>query len=255
MFRRLALILTLAVSAATGSASSASALVPIPFAPVAANPAERLLALPIEAALYEPAARCLPNARRPGTERFAAWLDANARGAYWGSYRCEKWGPRSASLHAEKRAVDWHLDARRRSDRRAAARLIALLTAPDSAGNPHALARRMGVEEIIWDCGYWGAGMLAFRPYSPCLTRDGRMSRKVGATVAHRDHIHFGLTRAGSLGRTSFWLRGSAPARPSSVPRASAPPSAPRPAPRPEVPVPDVAPAGGGGAQAPATVG
>ena len=32
-------------------------------------------------------------------------------------YRCEKWGKRSASLHAENRAVDWALDV----DDRAAA--------------------------------------------------------------------------------------------------------------------------------------
>ena len=234
-----------AIAVAAIVSSTAAAAVPIPAVPVPANPAERLLSLPIEEALYEPAARCLPNARRPGTERFAAWLDANARGVFWGSYRCEKWGPKSASLHAEKRAVDWHLDVRRRADRREAARLIALLTAPDSAGNRHALARRMGVEEIIWNCGYWGAGMVAFRPYSPCLTRNGRLSAKVDATIAHRDHIHFGLTRAGALGRTSFWQGAKTPA----------PRSAARPARRAGAVPPDVAPAAGGGAQVPATLG
>ena len=29
---------------------------------------------------------------------------------FWGSYRCEKWGKGQASLHAENRAIDWHLD-------------------------------------------------------------------------------------------------------------------------------------------------
>lgn len=232
-----------AIATAALLASTAAASVRIPVLPVPANPAERLLALPIEAALYEPASRCLPNARRPGTERFAAWLNANARGDYWGSYRCEKWGPKSASLHAEKRAIDWHLDVRRRADRREAKRLIALLTAPDSAGNPHALARRMGVEEIIWDCGYWGAGMVAFRPYSPCLDRAGRPGR-VDVTTAHRDHIHFGLTRAGALGRTSFWQAAKAPARRSARPAGEA-----------RTIAEDVAPAPGGGAQVPATVG
>ena len=245
MYRRCVLITATAIAAAAMLASTASAALLIPVAPVPANPAERLLALPIEAALYEPASRCLPHARRPGTERFAAWLDANARGVNWGSYRCEQWGSESASLHAEKRAIDWHLDARRRADRREAARLIALLTAPDSAGNPHALARRMGVAEVIWDCAYWSAGMVAFRPYSPCLTRDGRRRRMVGATIAHRDHIHFGLTRAGALGRTSFWTRAKTPARRSAA----------RPAATGQTMPPDIAPAAGGGSQAPATVG
>jgi hypothetical protein len=44
------------------------------------------------------------------------------------------------------------------ADKRAAEALIRLLLAPDSAGNAEALARRMGVEELIWDCGYWGPG-------------------------------------------------------------------------------------------------
>ena len=245
VYRRCALLMATAVAAIAMLASTAVAAVRIPVAPVPANPAERLLAVPIEAALYEPATRCLPNARRPGTERFAAWLDDNAGGVFWGAYRCEKWGPKSASLHAEKRAIDWHLDSGRRGDRREAARLIGLLTAPDSAGNPHALARRMGVEEIIWDCAYWGAGMVAFKPYPPCLTRDGRLARKVDKTIAHRDHIHFGLTRAGALGRTSFWARGKAPASRSAA----------RPAPARETVAPDIAPAAGGGSQAPATIG
>ena len=196
MCRRLTSTIAAGLTAACLLAPAAQAAVRVPSVPVAANPAERLLALPMEAAIYEPASRCLPKAQRPGTERFTAWLDATARGVDWGSYRCERWGARSASLHAEKRAVDWHLDVSRRADRRAAERLIALLTAPDSAGNPHALARRMGVEEIIWDCAYWAAGMTDFRPYSPCLGRDGRFSRRVDITTAHRDHIHFGLTRA-----------------------------------------------------------
>jgi hypothetical protein len=178
-----------------------------PLAPVKGNPADRLVGVPIEEAAYDPARRCTPRKRRPGMAAFAAWLADNARGANWGTYRCEKWGRNSASLHAEGRALDWHLDASRAADRREAARLIGLLLAPDAEGNPQALARRMGVEEIIWDCGYWSSYMTAFKRYTPCVTRSGRWRRRVNATVAHRDHIHFGLTVAGSMARTSFWQR------------------------------------------------
>ena len=177
---------------------------PEPLAPVPGNPADRLGALPIEAPVYDRATRCA-NGRRPGIAALAAWLQASTRGAFWGSYRCERWGRRSASLHAENRAIDWHLDNRVAADRRAAAGLLWLLLAPDRFGNPQALARRMGVEELIWDCGYWGAGMANFRPYSPCYTRRGRPRRGVDRTTAHRDHIHIGMTRAGAMGRTSFW--------------------------------------------------
>ena len=142
---------------------------------MADNPADahRLLDTPIEDPVYDAATHCAARTR-PGMLELQRWLEHNVRGVFWGSYRCEKWGKHSASLHAENRAIDWHLDVRSAADRRAAANLIALLLAPDRAGNPQALARRMGVEEIIWDCGYWGAGMSDFNPYSPCFTSKGK---------------------------------------------------------------------------------
>jgi len=177
---------------------------PEPTPPVLGNPAERLRQLPIEPSVYDRATHCTRRSRA-GVTALTAWLQANVRGVFWGSYRCEKWGRRSASLHAENRAIDWHLDTRVPADRRAADRLFRLLLAPDSLGNPQALARRMGVEELIWDCGYWGAGMPNFRPYSTCLRRNGKPDRRVDRTTAHRDHIHIGMTKAGADARTSFW--------------------------------------------------
>jgi hypothetical protein len=66
----------------------------------------------------------------------------------------------------------------------------------------------MGVEEIIWDCAYWGAGMTEFSPYPPCFNKKGKRRKKVNVTVAHRDHVHLGMTKAGARGRTSFWSMG-----------------------------------------------
>src|SRR3954454_8053188 len=113
------------------------------------NPADRLVAVPIEASQYDPATHCTPTAKRPGMVALARWLDRNVLGVSWGTYRCEMWGKREASLHAEGRALDWHFDVTVPRERREADRLIALLLAPDKAGNPQALARRMGVEELI----------------------------------------------------------------------------------------------------------
>ena len=198
--------LLLAVALALAAAAPAGAIVTLPELPrpVAGNPAERLLALPIEDAVYDPASRCTPRAK-PGVVALQRWLEGNVRGVFWGSYRCEKWGKGEASLHSENRAIDWHLDRSVRADARAAERLIRLLLAPDTAGNAHALARRMGVEELIWDCGYWSAGMTQFSPYRPCHTKGGKLRKRVNATVAHRDHVHIGMTKAGAMGRTSFW--------------------------------------------------
>lgn len=172
--------------------------------PLAGNPAQHLAHLPPDEEAYDAARRCDPKAK-PGVVRFTRWLQRNAKGVFWGSYRCERWGKGSASLHAENRAVDWHLSAYSAADKRAARDLIRMLLAPDRAGTPRALARRMGVEEIIWDCSYWGAGMEQFKSYAPCVNKHGDLRKRVNPTIAHRDHIHFGLSKKGAQARTTFW--------------------------------------------------
>ena len=193
-FALLALLL-LATALPAGSAVGASA-----------NPADRLADLPIEDYTYDPARRC-HRRPMPGALALVDWLERNARGVSWGIMRCEKWGKNSASLHAEGRAVDWHLDASRPADRREARRLIDLWLATDRAGNEHALARRMGIQEIIWNCRSWWSGSEGMDDYSACVTKRGKPRKNVSYTEAHRDHIHIGLTRAGARKRTSFWTR------------------------------------------------
>jgi hypothetical protein len=203
--RRPLLLLTALVCAAAALTPAAHAFrLPAELLPLAGNPADRLASLPPDPETYDHAERCHKRSK-PGVVRFTAWLQRNAEGVFWGSYRCEKWGKRSASLHAENRAVDWHLDAGDRGDRLAARKLIRLLLAPDKLGTPRALARRMGVEEIIWDCSYWAAGMEQFRPYAPCVNKHGQVRKHVNVTIAHRDHIHFGLSKAGARAKTTFW--------------------------------------------------
>lgn len=78
------------------------------FRPVSGNPAYKLDAQPLDGYSYDVATRCL---KRPqsGTLALQSWLGQHAGGVSWGIMRCEKWGPHSASLHAEGRALDWHL--------------------------------------------------------------------------------------------------------------------------------------------------
>jgi hypothetical protein len=153
---------------------------------------------------YDPAKKCHKRPT-PGALALVEWLEQNAGGVSWGILRCERWGRNSAPLHAEGRAVDWHLDAARPADRREARRLIDLLLAPDDAGNAHALARRMGIQEIIWNCRSWWSGAERMEPYSACFTEKGKPRKNVDRTTAHRDHIHFGLSWPGARKRTSFW--------------------------------------------------
>ena len=159
---------------------------------------------PIDDYGYDHARKCV---KRPakGTLAMQSWLERNVRGVSWGIMRCERLSGKNFSLHAEGRAIDWHLDARKPAERRAANRLIKRLLATDSEGNAHALARRMGVQEIIFNCKSWWSGSEGMEPYSLCVDRRGRKRKKVNATLAHRDHVHIGLSRAGARKRTSFW--------------------------------------------------
>jgi hypothetical protein len=171
------------------------------FKPVSGNPADRIAA-PIDALQYDFAKRCLKKPQ-PGTLALQTWLQQHAQGVSWGIMRCEKLGPKNYSLHSEGRAIDWHLDAHDPAQRAEAMRLIDLFLAPDRLGNPFALARRMGVQGLIFNCRAWwgGEGLV---PYSACFDKKGNRV-KVDDTTAHRNHIHIELNWAGARMQTSFW--------------------------------------------------
>ena len=201
--------LLLALLALGLAASPAQAIRVGPLtAPVVDNPVDRLSELAPDPEQYDPATHCRPTPQ-PGMDALVAWLGRTGAGESWGTYRCERWGKGQASLHAEGRAVDWHLDSRVPAQREAGKRLIRLLLAPDSAGTHHALARRMGVQELIWDCSYWGAGSAEFGPYSPCFAKSGARRKRIDPTVGHLDHLHIGLSKAGAAKRTSWWRQGA----------------------------------------------
>ena len=195
---RLALLASLAVLVVCGAALAK------PYGTVRHNPADKLASLPIDDYRYDYAKRCR---KRPSAGALAlqGWLASNWRGVSWGIMRCEKLSRGHYSLHAEGRAVDWHLDVHDRADRRAARKLILTLLATDKLGNPHALARRMGVQEIIWNCRSWWSGAERMDRYSVCYDKRGRRKKHVDDTLAHRNHVHIGLNRAGARKRTSFW--------------------------------------------------
>jgi hypothetical protein len=174
------------------------------FRTVPGNPADKLAKLPIDDYAYDRATKCLKHIPK-GTLALQSWLGDHAGGVFWGIMRCEKWGKNSASLHAEGRAIDWHLDVHSGADRAEAERLIALWLAPDKNGNMHALARRMGIQELIWNCHGWFSGDGGMRPYSVCYDKDGKRKKNVDDTTAHRNHIHIGVNWAGARMKTSFW--------------------------------------------------
>ena len=81
-------------------------------------------------------------------------------------------------------------------------RLIDTLLATDQNGNQHALARRMGVQGIIFDCRSWWSGMdRRWASYSYCEQNHGQLD----PTQAHRNHVHIELNWPGARKQTSFW--------------------------------------------------
>jgi len=178
----------------------------VAVARLSSNPANdsRLLDKPIEDPRYDSAERCLDRPQK-GTLALQSWLGKNIRGVSWGIMRCERWGPNSASLHAEGRAIDWHLDARNAGERRAAMKLIRTLIESDRNGQPSALARRMGVQGLIFDCQAWWSGQQGLGRYSYCFQPNGEKKDNLDPTQAHVDHIHIELNWPGARKRTSFW--------------------------------------------------
>src|SRR5438309_310108 len=138
----------------------AAALAPrVASGAITTNPADRpvLLSEPIEELQYDFGRSCLSHPQ-PGTLALEEWLQRNWPGVSWGIMRCEKLGPHNFSLHSEGRAIDWHLDAHNPAQRAEAMRLINLFLAPDKDGNPFALARRMGIQGLIFNCRAWWGG-------------------------------------------------------------------------------------------------
>jgi hypothetical protein len=163
-------------------------------------------AQPIDAYRYDHAKRCVKHPSK-GALAMVKWLKAHSRGQFWGIMRCEKLSKHDYSLHSEGRAIDWHLDVHKAADRRAAKKLIDRLLATDKDGNPNALARRMGVQEIIWNCRSWWSGSDGMGPYSVCYDRKGKKKKHVDETLAHKNHVHIGLNLPGARMQTSFWRR------------------------------------------------
>ena len=184
---------------------------------------------------YQPQTRCSPKPK-PGTLELAKYLQA----AYPGSGHSgisRSCGASGVSEHKEGRAFDWRLYAALKKERGYARDFLTRLFADDKAGNPKALARRMGIMYIIWNDQIWSSSDGYQRRkylHSAC-----RKLTKCSTTLRHRDHMHISLTWAGARGRTSWYVKRGvttpAPApQPAPEPAKPAPAPKPQPAPEPE---------------------
>lgn len=127
---------------------------------------------------------CDPN-NKPGMVAFANLVSSHYdRPTWWGSRSCVAG---DNSQHYEGRAMDWPMDAYDAQDKAIGDAVAQWLTA-----NNGEMARRFGVQSIIWN------------RYSWYLYKPGAWYPYTGASP-HTDHLHISFSWDGAMGRTSWW--------------------------------------------------
>jgi hypothetical protein len=157
---------------------------------------------------YQPQTTCSKKPKA-GTVALGEWLVATYGGSGGAVNRpCSHSG---SSEHRDGRAIDWTLDADNPADRKLAKAFLAAAFATDVEGNPHALARRMGIMYVIWADHFYPA-YHAFEKEA-YLSSGCRSKKKCSKTLRHRDHMHISLSKAGAKALTSFYIDLVTPSR------------------------------------------
>lgn len=189
---------------AAGAAPIAAAATPVATPAPAAAPVKTPEAAVTAPAGIESLAPYVPQSScewvdKPGSVAFGALLKATYPDTSYGVTRgCT--GTMN-SEHYDGRAVDWMNSIRKPTQAAQATAVLDWLFATDAAGNKFANARRLGVMYIIWNGRIWGSYNQVWKPYSTCSAHP-----EAGwDTTCHRDHVHFSLSWAGAMKRTSFW--------------------------------------------------
>jgi len=109
------------------------------------------------------------------------------------------------SGHEEGRALDWMVSARVPAQKAMGDAFVAWLQAPDASGNPEAMARRLGIQYVIWNSMTWRAYDPArgWTEYDGCLHKPHRS--KAWDNACHRTHVHISFSWDGAYKRTSYY--------------------------------------------------
>ncbi|HET9022032.1 MAG TPA: peptidoglycan-binding protein [Ornithinibacter sp.] len=186
--------------------------------PVAASPAQAVTIPhptpphPLPSALdvappYQKGTLCLTQ-NQPGAVAFAKMLNATYGSRTYGILR------HCAAEHGEGRALDWMINANDPTQLALANAITRWLAAPDSKGRAGAMAKRFGINYIIWNRQMW-------RAYDPA-----RGWAPYYGVSPHTDHIHFSFNWDGARQRSSWWS-GVAVTTPLTGPNYTPPPAAP----------------------------
>jgi len=163
------------------------------------NPANdrSLLSARMDPVQYDGGGNCVSK-DPPGMKALIRWMKKNTKkNVPYGTIRCD------GGVHGTGRALDWMLDARDKRSKAMAMTVINTWMADDKRGRDNALARRMGIQLIIYNCRYWQAGDKSWNPYSACS------GSHPDPTQGHIDHVHIELTKAAARLQTSYWKAGA----------------------------------------------
>jgi hypothetical protein len=152
---------------------------------------------------YEPENTCSPT-EKVGAKKLRKLL-ARTYGSSIGSYTVRPCSG-ADSGHEEGRAVDWMTNKKVPAQKAMAKAFIKWLKATDSYGNTYAMARRLGVEYVIWNNRMWrtydpGRGATE---YDKCLHKK-KKGKAAWANACHRTHVHISLSWDGAYKRTSYF--------------------------------------------------
>jgi peptidoglycan hydrolase-like protein with peptidoglycan-binding domain len=164
-----------------GTSAVAAVATAVPLPPTKTLPAELDIA-----PKYQAGYRCL-SGDLPGPTAFAQLLNSHYGKHVYGINRT------CAAEHGEGRALDWMVNAYTSDGLALGNAITRWLSAPDSQGRPGAMARRFGVNYIIWNRQMW-------RAYDP-----GRGWAPYTGVSPHTDHIHISFTWDGAYKQTSWW--------------------------------------------------
>ena len=184
-----------------GSTAQAAPTIPYPTPPK-----------PLPSALdvappYQKGTMCLTY-NQPGAVAFAKMLNTTYGYRTYGILRT------CAAEHGEGRALDWMINANDPTQLALANAITRWLSATDSKGRPGAMARRFGINYIIWNRQMW-------RAYDP-----GRGWAPYYGVSPHTDHIHISFNWDGARMRSSWWS-GVAVTTPLTGPSYTPPPPVP----------------------------
>lgn len=182
-------------------ALAAAVTVPSPAGAAVAPPATPAFGPGIDGyAADDPVTHC-DSARKPGAEGFRA-LIKNHYGL--GNsidfvYACDMSSPGG---HDQARAWDYGADANQPADVANVDSMLNWLLATDAYGNQHALARRFGIEFIIWNRRIIHLSNDTTNHNWRAYSCDG------SASGCHTNHVHFEFSWAGARAQTSWWTGG-----------------------------------------------